>query len=355
MSGVLLLLISLNKNKQNWEEIKMTNSSKQTVVLGKAGSGRTRYLAKEIVKIIEGGNNAIYITDEHTRAHIEGLVSENLGTSDPYGKLLIFEAKTKADISFLLGQSVGHFAGEPSTTLFLDLNNNVTIATAIEIMTAVLPVYDNANVVYTGLLSDEGVLLEDSPFNTDIKKVYLNEETGEIEDFEGTQHVFYGTQHVVVGRTGVGRTRYLVKKALDASKANKRVVFISDEHTPRTLHEYISKQETLLNTENLKGSFICTSVNTIEGLITALHDVVGDLEKGENIELLIDLHNKNLIKQAISTVNTYLATYKNLDITFSVQVNHDIDPQHSAGIIESESLPFIVAPENITVLGVSAQ
>lgn len=317
---------------------------KQVVVLGGVGSGRTRYLAKEIAKIIEGGNNAIYITDEHTRAHIEDLVSNNLGTSDPQGKLLIFEAKTEADVSFLLGQSVAHFTEEPSTTIFLDLHNTAVIKTSIEILTAVLPVYDNAKVVYTGLLNAEGVLPEDSPFNFDIDKVFLRGEPQKAEKFEGTQYL------VVAGRPGSGRTRHLVKKAIDASSVGKVAVFISDEHTPSGVKDFIKKQEHVLNTADKTGGFLCIHVKTAEQVITALHDIVKDLKDGKNVELLIDLHMLGLIKQAISTINTYLNVYKNLDVTFSLQVNRDVDKENPTGLVESEALPFHVKEENITLI-----
>lgn len=326
----------------------MTIPNKQLVVLGVVGSGRTRYLAKEIASIIEDGNNAIYITDEHTRAHIEDLVSNNLGTSDPQGKLLIFEAKTEADVSFLLGQSVAHFAEEPSTTLFLDLHSNTVIKTSIEILKTVLPVYDNAKVVYSGLLSAEGVLPEDSPFNTDIDKVFLRGKPQKAEDF-------IGTQHLVVGKPGSGRTRYLINKAINAPKEEKVAIFVSDEHTPSGLKDYIKRQEHVLNTSDNIGGFLCIHVKTAEQVITALHDVVKDLKGGKNVELLIDLHKKGLINQAISTVNTYLNTYENLDVTFSLQVNQDMSIENTVGLVASESLPFLLEPENITVLGVSTQ
>lgn len=330
-------------------------TGKQTVVLGKAGSGRTQYLAKEAAKALEDGKKAFFLTDEHKASHIVKLISENLGTSDPYGKLMVHEVQTVPQLSFDLGNITGELSSVDNSSsyegsiVFIDLHEPSLLQVAFDILTEVLPVYPNATAMYSGLLDDKGLLPKGSLFNTNIDKVVLRGNPQVAEEF-------FGTQHVVVGRTGVGRTRYLVKKAIDAPKAEKTAIFITDEHSPETLKDYIRNQSDVLNVEKQEGSFQCISVNTAEGVITALHDVViTELEKGKNIELLIDLHKKGLIKQALNTINTYLNTYKNLDITFSVQVNHDIDPQHSAGIIESESLPFIVAPENITVLGVSAQ
>lgn len=323
-------------------------TGKQTVVLGKAGSGRTRYLAKEAAKAMEDGKKVIFITDENKPGNIVQLISENLGTSDPYGELIIIEVQTPESLAFELGKVTGHLSDESEAVVFIDLHYPPSVKVAFDILTKILPVYPKVTVMYSGLLNIYGLLDTGSPFNTNIDKVHLRENPQKPEEFKGTQHV-------VLGRPGTGRTRHLVKKAIDAPNVGKEAIFVTDEHSAETLKGYIKRQADTFNTNKNVGRFSCVSVNTAEGVITALHDIVGDLEKGKNIELLIDLHKKGLIKQALNTINTYLNAYENLDVTFSIQLNHDIDLKDVEGFVTPEDLPFSVALENITVLGVSAQ